>query len=103
MLRWRPAESQALPAAVRDRLLASVGGRLSNDGDLVIACDRHREQGRNVAECLSRLRETVQAALRPPKRRVATKPTRASRERRIDSKRQRSAKKQLRKPPKTDD
>lgn len=103
VLRWRPAESQALPEAVRERLLTSLRNRLTQEGDLVIACDRRRHRGRNMAECLSRLRELVDSAVEPPKRRVATKPSRASRDRRLDKKREVAARKRSRRPPSIDD
>ena len=93
VLRWRPSESAALPPAVRQRLLSSVRHRLTREGDLVITSDRHREQGRNVGECLERLKALVAAAAKPPKKRRATRPTRASKERRLSDKRANSAKK----------
>ena len=103
VLRWRPAESLGLPDAVRARLLSRLANRLTTDGELVIASDRHREQGRNVGECLSRLRALVAAAKTPPKRRVATRPSRAANERRLREKRARSQRKSSRqKPPEED-
>lgn len=96
VLRWRPAESVALPPAVRQRLLNSVRHRLTREGDLVITSDRHREQGRNVGECLERLKALVTAATKPPKKRRPTRPTRASKERRLSDKRANSAKKSSR-------
>lgn len=99
VLRWRPADSAALPPAIRDRLLTRHAGRLTREGDLVIACDTHREQGRNVGECLQRLKTLVSAAATRPKTRRATKPTRASQERRLQEKRARAAKKNARRAP----
>lgn len=93
VLRWRPADSAVISPAVLSRLLARHANRLTNDGDLIIASDTHREQGRNVGECLERLRTIVAVALTPPKRRRPTRPTRASNERRLKSKRQTGAKK----------
>ncbi|MEO0530636.1 MAG: alternative ribosome rescue aminoacyl-tRNA hydrolase ArfB [Planctomycetota bacterium] len=93
VLRWRPSESAVISPAVLSRLRARNANRLTNEGDLVIASDTHREQGRNVGECLSRLRAIVTAALTPPKRRRPTRPTRASNERRLKQKRQAAAKK----------
>lgn len=93
VLRWRPSESESLPPAVRQRLISRHANRLSKDGDLVIASDTHREQGRNVGECLQRLRLLVAAASRPPKTRRATKPSRAAKERRLLAKRITAAKK----------
>ncbi len=93
VLRWRPAETAALPPAVLERLLASVSNRLTRDGDLVIASDVYREQGRNVGDCLQRLKAIVSAAVRPPKKRRPTRRTRGSNERRLKEKRVNSAKK----------
>lgn len=102
VLRWRPAESAALGDGVRARLLAQVGSRLTRDGDLVIASDKHREQGRNVGECLLRLKAIVAAATVRPKQRRASRPTRASKERRLSEKRANSAKKNNRRTPPED-
>lgn len=99
VLRWRPGNSAALSVGVRERLLTQLGSRLTRDGDLVIASDTHREQGRNVGECLQRLKAIVAAAAKRPKHRRATRPTRASKERRLDAKRATSAKKANRRPP----
>ncbi|TWT94041.1 Peptidyl-tRNA hydrolase ArfB [Botrimarina colliarenosi] len=93
VLRWRPAESAALPPAVLQRLLARHAGRLTRDGDLVIASDTHREQGRNVGECLNRLRALITSAVARPKVRRPTKATRGSQERRLRAKRTTAAKK----------
>lgn len=98
VLRWRPSES-VLPADVVDRLVARVAPRLTTDGDLVIASDRYRHQGRNVGECLARLRGLLLAAAEPPKRRRATRPTRAATERRLQEKRARAQRKANRRPP----
>ncbi|QDT68425.1 Peptidyl-tRNA hydrolase ArfB [Planctomycetes bacterium MalM25] len=93
VLRWRPSASASLPAAVRQRLISEVKNRLTREGDLIITSDRHREQGRNVGECLQRLKALVSAAAKPPKRRRPTRPTRASKERRLNDKRANAAKK----------
>lgn len=96
VLRWRPAGSAALPPAVLDRLLERNATRLTRGGVLVIACDTHRDQGRNVGECLQRLRAVVAAAAALPRVRRATKATRASQERRLQEKRSRAATKSTR-------
>lgn len=88
-LRWCVAESAALPGPVRDRLLARCATRINEAGELAIDSDRHREQGRNANDCRERLRALILAALTPARRRVATRPTKASRERRLVSKQRR--------------
>jgi ribosome-associated protein len=93
VLRWRPASSAVLPTLVLQRLLEQSGNRLTRDGVLVIACDTHREQGRNVGECLHRLRALIVAAMARPRVRRPTKATRASQERRLNEKRVNAARK----------
>ncbi len=101
-LRWTPASSPSLPGPVRERLLAAVAGRLTRDGELLIASTKTRDQGRNVDDCLEKLRALVVAALRPPKARRATRPTLASKKRRVESKQRRSDTKRGRQAPDVD-
>ncbi|HET7843581.1 MAG TPA: alternative ribosome rescue aminoacyl-tRNA hydrolase ArfB, partial [Xanthomonadales bacterium] len=82
--------SPSLPDAVRARLLARRDRRLTDEGVLVIAAQRFRTQDRNRQDARERLAEIVRAALHVPKKRVATKPTRASKERRLTGKKERS-------------
>jgi ribosome-associated protein len=95
-LRFDVAGSRALPDAVRARLLARRDRRLTDDGVLVIQANRFRDQARNREDARTRLAELVRAATRAPKRRIATRPTLASRERRIEAKKTRSALKRTR-------
>ena len=95
-LRFDVRHSPSLPEEVRSRLERLAGSRLTRDGVLVIIAQRHRTQGRNRQDALDRLLELIrQAAVRPIKRRP-TKPTKGSRERRIESKKRRSGVKKLR-------
>lgn len=89
-LRFDVAGSRALPDAVRARLLARRDRRLTDDGVLVIQASRFRDQAKNRADARDRLAALVEAATHVPKRRIATKPTRASKERRIESKKNRA-------------
>ncbi len=98
LLRWRVLESASLPEAVRRRLLAKHGRRLTSDGEFQIVSQRFRDAGRNVADCLEKLREMLTEAAVVPRRRKPTKPTRGSIERRLQQKRQTSRRKQQRKP-----
>lgn len=95
-LRFDVARSPSLPEAVRARLLARRDRRLTDDGVLVIQARRFRDQSRNRDDARERLVEIVRGALVAPKKRVATKPTRASKERRLAGKAQRSRVKQTR-------
>jgi ribosome-associated protein len=99
MLTWVPADSPQLPPAVRQRLLAQQQARINLRGELQITSDRYRDQPRNRADCLDRLQQMLVRAATPPKRRRPTKPTRASKERRLRGKREQAAKKAGRKPP----
>jgi len=102
-LRWAVATSPSLPETVRQRFTARYGRRITNEGDLVISSQRFRDQGRNVADCLAKLRSMLAEAATVPKRRKPTKPSRASHQRRLAQKRARSLKKQLRRKPVRDD
>jgi ribosome-associated protein len=90
-LRFDVVNSPSLPEALRQRLLARRDRRLNDDGVLVILAQRFRTQDRNREDARQRLVTVLQSALKPPKPRIATKPTRGSQERRIASKRERAA------------
>ncbi len=90
-LRFDVARSPSLPAAVRTRVLARRDRRLTGDGVLVIQARRFREQARNRDDARVRLTELLRGALSPPKKRVATRPTRGSKERRLTGKKRRGA------------
>lgn len=79
-----------IPGDARARLEELAGRRVSESGEIVIAADEHRSQGRNRAACLERLRELIVRAMVRPKRRRATRPSRGSVERRLEGKRARS-------------
>lgn len=95
-LRFDVIHSPSLPEPLRERLLARRDRRLTAEGVLVIQGRRFRDQARNRDDVRERLVEIIRAVLLPPKRRVATKPTRASKERRLDGKQQRGKIKQAR-------
>lgn len=90
-LRFDVARSPSLPDDVRARVLARRDRRLTDDGVLVIQARRFRDQARNRDDARARLVEIIRGSLVPPKKRVATKPTRASKERRLAGKKQRGA------------
>ncbi|HEV7490539.1 MAG TPA: alternative ribosome rescue aminoacyl-tRNA hydrolase ArfB [Rhodanobacteraceae bacterium] len=95
-LRFDVAGSRALPDGVRARLLARRDRRLTAEGVLVIQANRFRDQGKNREDARERLAALIEAATHVPKRRVATKPTRASKERRIEGKKNRATIKRTR-------
>jgi ribosome-associated protein len=92
-----------LPAAVRARLERLVGRRLTLAGEVVIFAQRFRTQNANREDALARLAELVGRAEHAPKRRVATRPTMASKRRRRETKTGRSGVKRLRGKPPADD
>jgi ribosome-associated protein len=78
--------SSALPDTVKARLLASADQRITPDGVVIIKAQRHRTQERNLADAMQRLQALVDAASEVPRVRRATKPTKGSQQRRVDSK-----------------
>jgi ribosome-associated protein len=80
----------ALPERVRIRLRTLAGRRITDDDVIIISAQRHRTQENNKRDALERLDELVAAARVEPKIRRATRPTRASKERRLEGKQQRS-------------
>jgi ribosome-associated protein len=99
VLRWKPGESPNLPPMVRDRLLRAVASRLTKEGELLVTSQLTRDQSRNVDDCLEKVRLLVLAAARPPKSRRASRPTLASKVRRVEAKIRRSSTKKLRRKP----
>ncbi len=88
---WDVAGSGALSDEQRAQLLAALASRLDGEGRLRVVAQEHRSQLQNREAARARLSAMVAAALRPRKKRKATKPSRASKERRLESKRRRSA------------
>lgn len=89
-LRFDVMRSASLPEAVRARLAALAGRRMTDAGILIISARRHRSQDRNRADALARLIELVRAAVQPVAIRKPTRPTRAAKRRRLDDKRRHS-------------
>lgn len=88
-LRFDVARSPSLPEDVRARLVRLAGSRLTNEGELVIEAKRFRTQERNRADAIGRLVELIRRATEKPRPRVATRPTLASKKRRLEAKKQR--------------
>ncbi|WP_137701294.1 alternative ribosome rescue aminoacyl-tRNA hydrolase ArfB [Marimonas lutisalis] len=95
-LRFEAARSPALPGPVKTRLKRLAGRRWTKDGALIIQCDETRHQARNREIARERLVELIQRALVKPKRRIPTKPTKGSKERRLKAKKERGEVKKLR-------
>jgi ribosome-associated protein len=95
-VRFDVAGSPLLAPDDKTRALARLASRLTNEGVLVVQCDRTRHRERNLREALFRMGEILREAMHRPKPRRATRPTRASKRRRIDEKRRRGEVKRAR-------
>ncbi len=102
LLRWNPGSSPSLPEPLRARLLTQLASRLTGDGDLLITSQATRDQGRNVEDCLDKLRVLILKAARPPKTRRPTRPTLGSKLRRVEDKSRRSDVKRGRRKPESE-
>ena len=98
-LRFDVAGSRSLPRAVKARLATLAGRRLTADGVLVIDARRHRTQERNRADARARLVDLIARAAKPVAKRVPTRPTLASKRRRLEGKKRRSTIKRERSQP----
>ena len=96
LLRFNVWHSSSLPADVRSRLITLLGNKLTLQGELLIKASRYRTQERNKQDALERLREWIIRAAIPVKKRRKTRPTLASKERRIEKKKKQGVKKVLR-------
>jgi ribosome-associated protein len=101
-LRWDITRSKTIPDDVRRRFMAKYHRRINKEGELVMYSQRYRDQGRNVADVLEKLRGLILEVATAPRRRKPTKPSRGSNERRLSSKRQQSERKQSRRKPNLD-
>lgn len=95
-LRWTPPDPPPVSLAAWKRFCRAANRYVTSEGQVVIQSQEHRDQLQNIESCRQKLRTLLLAALTPPKRRVATKPTKASRQRRLDNKQRRSDKKKSR-------
>lgn len=88
--------SPSLPEDVRLRLLHIAKNRITEEGDLLISAKRYRSQEQNKQDAINRLVELIRKAAILPKKRKSTRPTKVSKEKRLESKRRRSEIKRLR-------
>lgn len=96
ILRWNAPASAAFTDEQKARLLKKLGPRLNKNGDLQIRSEEFRSQEQNKRRCLEKFEVLVQSAFFIPKKRVKTKPTKSSIERRHKSKKKKSETKKLR-------
>lgn len=101
-LRWNVSQSSAIPEGVRARFVGRYANRIDQEGEFWISSETHREQGRNVRNCLEKLRALLVAVAAPPVTRKPTRPTYGSTLDRLQAKRDRSLRKARRRPPEID-
>jgi ribosome-associated protein len=94
-LRWTPREGQ-LPKSAWFRFQRLAKRYLTKEGQVVIQAQEHRDQAQNIEACRQRLATLIRSALIVPRRRIKTKPTKASHRRRLDNKRRQGEKKRSR-------
>ena len=97
ILRWNLLNTQVFSEEVKERLRNKLSNQLTAEGDLLVRSDEFRDQDQNRSACIKKLQALLRKALFVPKKRVATKPTRSSVRKRLDSKKQQSETKSLRK------
>ncbi len=95
-LRWNPSRCAELSDGWRGRFVARYASRINRLGELVLHSEKYRDQSRNLSDARGKLVEMLLECHSPPKRRKKTRPTLGSKKRRLDSKRQKSEKKQNR-------
>ncbi|RED18442.1 alternative ribosome rescue aminoacyl-tRNA hydrolase ArfB [Pontivivens insulae] len=95
-LRFEAERSPNLPGDVKARLRRIAGRKWTKDGALIVTAQTHRSQAMNREEAETKLIDMIRAACQRPKRRIPTKPTRASQRRRIEAKKATGQKKALR-------
>ena len=88
--------ASSLPEAVKQRLLHKKDHRISADGIVIIKAQNHRSQGKNRSEALARLVELIDTACHTPRKRIPTRPSRASKQKRLEAKKKRGSLKKLR-------
>ena len=103
ILKWSVRKSIAVPNSVKARFIAKYANRISNDGEFTISSHRFRDQGRNVADVLNKLRELILAVAVDPKKRKKRKVSKSAKARRLDNKRRQSDTKKSRRPVRRDD
>jgi len=89
-VRFRVADADWIPGPWRERLRQQQARRINARGELVIVSSRYRTRQRNLEDCLEKLARLLERARKIPKKRRSTRPTVASKERRLETKRQRS-------------
>ena len=100
---WNVNKNHSLPEPVKARFVEKYHQRINSAGELVLSSQRFRDQGRNVADCLSKLRTMIEAIALPPKPRKKTRLSAGAKRRRVAEKRRTADKKLARKSPRLED
>jgi len=98
-LRFPVNDSETLTETQKQRLLSKLKNRITIYGELVLTSSAERTQWRNREKVTQKFFELIEKALSPPKKRIKTRPTKASKLKRLENKKKQGQKKQLRKPP----
>jgi ribosome-associated protein len=103
MLTWPVKWSPSLTAELKHRFVGKYANKINRSGQLVLSSQRFRDQSRNVADCLAKLRQMLAEIEHPPRRRIPSRPTASSGRRRLAAKRRQATRKQLRRGPAGDE
>ena len=103
ILKWDLSRTSCLPETVMKRLTQKYSRRISKTNELIVTSHRFRDQGRNIADAINKLRELVLSVAAEPKKRKPRKKSKASNRRRLEEKRRNSDKKQMRSKPRMGD
>ena len=103
ILKWDLSRTTCLPETVMKRLTQKYSRRISKTNELIVTSHRFRDQGRNIADAINKLRELVLSVAAEPKKRKPRKKSKASNRRRLEEKRRNSDKKQMRSKPRMGD
>jgi len=100
-LRFSIPESEVLDEEEKQRLLKKLSSKVTKEGELIVTAESKRSQLQNKEEAMEKFYSMVEKALKRPKKRKPTKPTRAAKKKRLEEKKKHSEKKAKRKPPET--
>jgi len=101
--RFHLSTAKWIPPKVRERMAKRYSNRINLEGEFIVTCDETRSLLRNKELCFKKLKELIVACWSAPKKRIGTKPTKSSRRKRVEEKKQVGAKKKNRKPPGRDE
>ena len=98
-LRWNVGDAPSIDEGLLQRIQENYRSRITGDGEFLVTSQRTRDRETNRADCLEKLAEMIRQVATPPRKRRPTRPTRGSKERRLQSKKKRSRQKEMRRPP----